>query len=65
MRVEVRATAVDGVRLWPAYQAIFGDYPTYAGWRDAVWDKHRVRDGFRLGRGEQSHNLGRGRPLRG
>src|SRR5690242_80902 len=41
-------TVDDGVALGPAYRAIFGDYPTYAEWRDAVWDKHRPREGSRL-----------------
>jgi ribosomal protein S18 acetylase RimI-like enzyme len=49
-RVDESATAADGVSIWPAYQSIFGDYPTFAAWRDAVWDKHRVRGGFRLAR---------------
>lgn len=44
------ATATDGVALWPVYKAVFDDYPTFADWRDAVWDRHRVREGFRLTR---------------
>jgi len=48
IQVDDSATAGDGVELWPAYHAIFHDYPTFDAWREAVWDRHRVRGGFRL-----------------
>lgn len=41
---------VDGVELWPVYRDIFGDYPDHAAWREAVWDRHITRSGFRLAR---------------
>lgn len=49
-QVSGSATVADGVAIWPAYRSVFGDYPTFAAWRQAVWDKHRVRSGFRLAR---------------
>jgi ribosomal protein S18 acetylase RimI-like enzyme len=48
--VDHSAGAADGVAIWPVYQAVFGDYVAFEAWRDAVWDKHRLRDGFRLAR---------------
>ena len=52
MRYDVAgsATETDGVALWPVYDAVFGDHDSYEGWRDAVWDRHRSRAGFRLAR---------------
>lgn len=51
VRLEAResATAADGVEIWPVYQAVFGD-STFDVWQDTVWDRHRVRRGFRLAR---------------
>jgi GNAT superfamily N-acetyltransferase len=34
--------------IWPVYHSVFGDHPTMEAWRSAAWDRHRVRDGFRL-----------------
>lgn len=42
------ATAQTGARLWPLYRSVFGDYAGFDAWRDAVWDRHRDREGFRL-----------------
>ena len=36
--------------VWPVYDAVFGDQPDLATWREAVWDRHRARAGFRLAR---------------
>lgn len=36
--------------LWRVYRAVFGDQPDQAAWREAVWDRHSARDGFRLAR---------------
>ena len=43
-------TAHDTAAVWPVYERVFGDYPDCEAWRQAVWDKHSVRDGFRLAR---------------
>lgn len=43
-------TDEDTASIWPVYQSVFGDQPTMQAWRDAVWDRHRVREGFRLAR---------------
>jgi GNAT superfamily N-acetyltransferase len=43
-------TREDGVELWPVYESVFADYPDLDTWLDDVWEKHRVRSGFRLAR---------------
>ena len=43
-------TVADTVELWPVYDAVFGDHPSYDAWRAEVWDRHAVREGFRLAR---------------
>jgi GNAT superfamily N-acetyltransferase len=40
----------DHAELWAVYEAVFGDYSDYQTWREAVWDKHSVREGFRIAR---------------
>ncbi|MDG4824226.1 GNAT family N-acetyltransferase [Asanoa sp. WMMD1127] len=50
IRVDGAASPADGVALWPAYDEIFGDHPSFESWRDGVWDRHRRRSGFRLAR---------------
>jgi hypothetical protein len=55
--VDHSAGAADGVAIWPVYQAVFGDYAAFEAWRDVVWDKHRLRDGFRLARAYGGHAL--------
>jgi ribosomal protein S18 acetylase RimI-like enzyme len=48
--------AATGASLWPVYQSVFDDQRDFDTWRDEVWDRHRVRDGFRLAR---AHDEGR------
>ena len=43
-------TVADTIELWPVYDAVFGDHPSYEVWREEVWDRHAVREGFRLAR---------------
>lgn len=40
----------DGAEVWPVYEAVFGDHSDYQSWREAVWDRHAARAGFRLAR---------------
>jgi len=56
-RVEESSTAETGASLWPTYQSIFDDQADVDAWRDTVWDRHRVRDGFRLVRAYDSDAL--------
>lgn len=49
-RVDARVADGVAVQLWPVYEAVFGDFSDYQTWRSSVWDKHSVRDGFRLAR---------------
>ena len=47
----VEETSPDDARtLWPVYDAVFGDQPSYDAWREGVWDRHAAREGFRLAR---------------
>jgi ribosomal protein S18 acetylase RimI-like enzyme len=48
--VDDLVTADDGSVVWPVYESVFGDYADYETWRAEVWDKHSVRNGFRLTR---------------
>lgn len=50
LRVDDSASAEDGTTLWPVYDAVFHDHASCEAWRETVWDRHRVRDGFRLAR---------------
>ena len=34
--------------VWRLYDAVFGDRPDEAVWREELWERHRTRDGFRL-----------------
>ena len=43
-------TAHDAALVWPVYESAFRDDSDYETWREAVWDKHSVRSGFRLAR---------------
>jgi len=47
----------DAVELWPVYDEVFGDHPDFDSWREAVWDKHVARPGFRLVRAHQDGEL--------
>jgi ribosomal protein S18 acetylase RimI-like enzyme len=49
-RVDDGVEEGDEAVLWSVYESVFGDYSDYETWRSAVWDKHSVRDGFRLAR---------------
>ena len=40
----------DGAQVWQVYEPVFGDHADHESWRRATWDRHRVRDGFRLAR---------------
>src|SRR3954462_14326301 len=53
-RVDESVTDEDAGELWPVYQSVFGDQPSQEAWQEAVWDRHRVREGFRLARAYDS-----------
>jgi ribosomal protein S18 acetylase RimI-like enzyme len=40
----------DAAAVWSVYDPVFGDQPDEDTWREAVWDRHVVRPGFRLAR---------------
>ncbi len=48
LRVHEFASERDAAVVWPLYDSVFGDRASYHSWRDAVWDRHTGRDGFRL-----------------
>lgn len=50
-------TVADGVEVWSVYDTVFGDQPDLATWREAVWDRHAGRDGFRLARARDGGDL--------
>ena len=50
VRLDSSVTEADAEELWPVYDAVFGDQPSYGVWRESVWDRHVVRQGFRLAR---------------
>lgn len=37
-----------GDRIWPCYQAVFGDFGDLETWRRDLFDRHAARDGYRL-----------------
>jgi ribosomal protein S18 acetylase RimI-like enzyme len=43
--------------VFEVYDAVFGDQPDYATWRREVWDRHTVREGFRLARAYDAERL--------
>jgi ribosomal protein S18 acetylase RimI-like enzyme len=47
----------DGRVVFEVYDAVFGDQPDYAAWRNGVWDRHTVRPGFRLARAYDGQRL--------
>ena len=49
VRVASEASEDDGPRLWPLYDAVFGDQPDRETWLETTWDRHRAREGFRWG----------------
>jgi ribosomal protein S18 acetylase RimI-like enzyme len=34
--------------VWSLYDRVFADFADQATWHDAMWERHRTRDGFRL-----------------
>lgn len=48
--VDESGTRHDGLEVWPVYESVFADHPDIDTWLADVWDKHRVRSGFRLAR---------------
>jgi len=50
-------TDADGRAVFEVYDAVFGDQPDEAAWRIGVWDRHVVRDGFRLARAYDGDRL--------
>lgn len=47
-RVDDSGSAQDGTEVWSVYASVFADQPSYEAWHEAVWDRHRLREGFRL-----------------
>jgi ribosomal protein S18 acetylase RimI-like enzyme len=41
-------TESDALEVWRVHEEVFGDHPDPDDWRTTVWDRHRVRPGFRL-----------------
>jgi ribosomal protein S18 acetylase RimI-like enzyme len=35
-------------RIWPCYQAVFGDFASHETWRQDLFDRHAARAGYRL-----------------
>jgi ribosomal protein S18 acetylase RimI-like enzyme len=50
LRTDGCVTDDDAAEVWPVYASVFADQPDQRTWREAVWDKHCVRAGFRLAR---------------
>jgi ribosomal protein S18 acetylase RimI-like enzyme len=50
IRLDTSVAEADSDELWPVYASVFGDFSDYRTWREAVWDKHSNRGGFRLAR---------------
>jgi ribosomal protein S18 acetylase RimI-like enzyme len=44
-------------QLWPVYAAVFDDQPDMDTWRASTWDRHSVRNGFRLARAWEGDRL--------
>jgi GNAT superfamily N-acetyltransferase len=55
--VDGSVTEEDTASIWPVYHSVFADQPTIQAWRNAAWDRHRVRDGFRLARAYDGDTL--------
>ena len=56
-RVDKAVTPVDGVALWPSYDAVFGDQADYESCRANVWERHSARGGFRVARAYRADDL--------
>jgi ribosomal protein S18 acetylase RimI-like enzyme len=52
-----RVTADERRAVFEVYDAVFGDHSDYAAWRSEVWDRHAVRQGFRLARAYDGQRL--------
>jgi ribosomal protein S18 acetylase RimI-like enzyme len=50
-------TEADTAEVWPVYDAVFGDFMDIGSWREAVWDRHVARAGFRLARAYDAGRL--------
>ncbi|WP_250031150.1 GNAT family N-acetyltransferase [Paractinoplanes maris] len=57
IRLDHSVTPDDTAALWPVYDAVFADHPSFAAWRERVWDRHTVRGGFRLARAYRESEL--------
>jgi ribosomal protein S18 acetylase RimI-like enzyme len=57
VRTDEFVTDADADELWPVYASVFDDHPDCPTWREAVWDKHCARAGFRLARAHDSDAL--------
>ena len=55
--VDASVAEADTVELWPVYRSVFDDHPDIGTWREAVWDRHVLRDGFRLARAYDGDTL--------
>jgi ribosomal protein S18 acetylase RimI-like enzyme len=56
-RVDDAVSQETAAELWPVYDSVFGDYSDPETWRESVWDKHSVREGFRLARAYDDDSL--------
>jgi ribosomal protein S18 acetylase RimI-like enzyme len=43
--------------VFEVYDAVFGDQPDHDAWRSGIWDRHRVREGFRVARAYDGERL--------
>jgi len=57
IRVDQSVSDGDAAHLWPVYESVFDDYSDYDTWHSSVWDKHSVRNGFRLARAHDADVL--------
>ena len=55
--VVTEVTDHDSRSIFEVYDAVFGDQPDYAAWRNGVWDRHVGRAGFRLARAIDDERL--------
>lgn len=46
--VDGKAAAAYAAPVFALYDTVFGDFPDEDAWREQMYDRHRVRDGFRL-----------------
>jgi ribosomal protein S18 acetylase RimI-like enzyme len=49
LEIHLRADPLDlAAEIWPVYQTVFGDFDSYDHWRTDLYERHAVRDGYRL-----------------